>query len=109
SMLRSIETGVNRGVIYRCSFDSGFFSGGGNGHGNDDQGVGFKSDQQTSAWQETSKMGMDDVDGLQNTYVEDCYFAGIYLQTFDFDGNSRAVVRYCTFNNSGMTSHGADT
>jgi hypothetical protein len=108
-MLRSIQTSVNRGIIYRCSFDSGFYSGNGNGIGNDDQAIGFKNDQNTSAWTETSKMGMDDVDGLGNFYVEDCYFAGIYLQTMDFDGNARAAVRYCTFNNSAMSSHGADT
>ncbi|MEQ1849951.1 MAG: immunoglobulin domain-containing protein [Chthoniobacteraceae bacterium] len=108
-MLRSIETSVNRGIIYKCSFDSGFYSGNGNGIGNDDQAIGFKNDQNSSAWTEASKMGMNDLDGLGNFYVEDCYFAGIYLQTMDFDGNARAVVRYCIFNNSAMSSHGADT
>ena len=109
AMDRSIRTTANRGVIYRCSFDSGFYSGRGDGHGNDDQAIGFKSDHETYSWEQPSKMGMDDIDGLGNFYVEDCYFAGIYLQTMDFDGNSRAVIRYCTFNNSAMSSHGADT
>jgi hypothetical protein len=31
------------------------------------------------------------------------------VQALDFSDSSRAVIRHCTFNNSGMTSHGLDT
>ena len=41
-------------------------------------------------------MGSRDTTGLNNFYVEDCYFAG--AQCFDFDDNSRTVVRRCLFN-----------
>ena len=45
--------------------------------------------------------------GLSNFYVEDTHFAG--AQAFDFDDNSRTVVRHCLFNNSNVASHGAET
>lgn len=97
---RAVDIVTKHGIIYACSFDSMF--------GQDDSAIGFLSADDTS-WSTASTMGADDITGENNFYVEDCRFAAVYLQAFDFDGNSRAVVRYNVFDNSGGTSHGSDT
>jgi Pectate lyase superfamily protein len=60
-------------------------------------------------WTSNDTMGMVDSNGTTNTYVEDCTFNEMTLQALDFDDNSRVVIRHCTFNNSGFTSHGLDS
>ena len=61
------------------------------------------------SWTTNDTMGMADTNGTANTYVENCTFNEMKWQALDLDDNSRVVVRYCTFNNSGLTSHGLDT
>jgi hypothetical protein len=60
-------------------------------------------------WTTNDTMGMADTNGTANTYVEDCTFNEMPLQALDLDDNSRVVIRYCTFNNSGIASHGLET
>jgi len=60
-------------------------------------------------WMSNDTMGMVDSNGTANTYVEDCVFNEMQVGALDFSDNSRVVVRHCTFNNSGFSSHGLDT
>ncbi|QFZ53352.1 fibronectin type III domain-containing protein [Oceanihabitans sp. IOP_32] len=59
------------------------------------------------SWSTPSSMGMDDVDGLQNIYIEDNLF--INCSSYDSDDGSRIVFRHNVLNNAIMASHGADT
>jgi hypothetical protein len=105
------RSSTNRGVIYRCSFDSQFQSiVGHNGLGWNDIGIGFINfSDSTGSWSSNSTMGASDTTGLNNFYVEDCYFAAMPIQAMDAGASARVVVRHCIFDNSGFTSHGADT
>jgi hypothetical protein len=95
----SIEWLTNGGVIWDCKFASNYnFAG----------GIQFKYPN-NAAWTTPSTMGMADVNGTANTYVEDCSFTGMYLGCMDFDDDSRTVIRHCTMDNSAITSHGQDT
>lgn len=101
---RAILVYVNRGIIYRCSFDGGLEAG-------VPQlvhtGITLKMDEGNPSWTTPDTMGARDATGLNNFYVEDCYFAG--AQAFDLDDNSRTVIRHCVFNNSNVGTHGAET
>ena len=93
----------NGGVIWNCTFNCSNlnFDGG---------GIQLKnSDTSDPSWSTPDTMGVADSNGSRNTYIEDCTFNYLIDQCLDFDDNSRTVVRHCTFNNSGCTSHGADT
>jgi hypothetical protein len=61
-----------------------------------------------TSWTTASTMGTADTTGTANLYVENCDFDA-WLNAGDMDDNARVVVRYCTFNNAGYGSHGADT
>jgi PKD repeat protein len=102
---------ASRGIIYRCSFDSGFYSGTGTtgNDGNNVECLQFKNPQNTGSWSTPATLGTADTGGTNNFYVEDCYFAGIYLQCMDFDDNSRTVIRNNVFDQSAITSHGLET
>jgi hypothetical protein len=93
---------VTRGLIHSCSFVRYVFSWA-------PLNLHCKSGYRTpSAWTEPSYWGALDTTGEYNMYIEDCDFhAGV--NATDFDDNSRAVVRYCTFNYSAIGTHGADT
>lgn len=93
--------GGHRGLIWDCSFVSWPF-----GRAGTFLKVAEHAD--TGDWTSASTMGAADSTGLNNLYVEDCDFHAIINAT-DFDGNSRAVVRYSLFNNAGAGSHGADS
>lgn len=102
---RGIMVYVNRGIVYRCSFDGGLEAG-------VPQfvhtGITIKlGDEGNRSWSTPDTMGAKDATGLNNFYVEDTYFAG--AQAFDLDDNSRTVVRRCVFNNSNVATHGAET
>lgn len=56
-------------------------------------------------WATASTMGTLDTGGLTNLYVEDCTFQNT-RNSFDFDTNSRVVVRYSHFDCSNATHHG---
>jgi len=93
---------VNGGLIYNCSFTG---SGGYN-----DQAVKIKSQADDGGqWYSPDTLGTRDTSGERNVYVENCTFTNLLLQCFDFDGFARIVVRNSTFNDSAITSHGADT
>jgi hypothetical protein len=96
---------ANGGVMWNCSFSD---------HGNNDEGINFKiqgsgSPPASAEWSDHNYLGARDSTGLKNTYIEDVTFNNMTLQALDLDDNSRVVVRYCTFNNSGISSHGCDT
>lgn len=99
-MLRSVEMATNRGVIFRNRFHSQL---------QDDGAIGCKAPGLLSSWLTPHSMGTADLDGRSNLYIEDNYFDRVFLQALDFDDNSRVVLRHNTFDNSALTSHGADT
>lgn len=99
AVVYSIEWLTNGGVIWNCKFSSNYnFAG----------GIQFKYGD-NSTWTTPSTMGMADVNGTANTYVEDCTFTGMFLGCTDFDDDSRTVIRHCTIDNSALYSHGQDT
>lgn len=104
-----IRADYSRGLIYRVYWDTGFRWLEGANNIIPGYGLTVKDDSNPYAWLEESKMGMDDTDGRQNFYAEDCFFAGLVTETFDADGSARLVVRRSVFDSSGLTSHGADT
>lgn len=106
---RSVYFQDNKGICYRCSFDTGFLCNELNGTGNLDEALVFKNVGLTGSWSANSTMGQLDTGGTNNAYVEQCYLAGMFLQGIDPDDNSRVVLRNLTMDNSGLTSHGSDT
>ncbi|PYX53910.1 MAG: hypothetical protein DMG76_23705 [Acidobacteria bacterium] len=99
---RMVEWETNGGLISHCDFTST--------QRQDTSGIAFKAVGIPATWTAPSTIGAaGDPDGNKNTYLEDCTFKDVFLQALDFDDNSRTVVRHCTFDNSGTTSHGADT
>jgi hypothetical protein len=103
---RAIQVMNNRGLVFRCSFDGGLDAGVPVLH---HTGITLKwlGGEASQSWTSPDTMGSKDTTGLNNFYVENCYSAG--AQCFDFDDNSRTVVRHCVFNNSNLGSHGAET
>src|ERR1700730_15416597 len=95
---------TNGGVIWNCRFSSQDI---------DCVGVYCKdalgSTQPGDPWQTLSTMGTADASGLANTYIENCTFTDMFLQSINLDDNSRTVVRYNTFDNSAIGSHGQET
>lgn len=97
NVFRSINWGATGGVIWNCKFWSHQF----------DQGaIQFKH---TRSWSTPPTMGTADTNGAINVYVENCTFTDIFLDCLDFDDYARTVVRYNTFTNSAMVTHGDDT
>lgn len=96
-----IRSSTNHAVVWDCSFDSSPFSLAA-------LAVAVKNDSATDAWTNLSYMGAADTGGSHNFYFEDCDFHA-WLNATDFDGNSRAVMRHCLFNNAAVGTHGADT
>ena len=104
-LLEMIRFAVNGGVIWNWTF-----------YDNDqnEEAINFKNASGgangiSPDWTSDDTMGMVDSNGTTNTYVEDCTFNEMALQALDFDDNSRVVIRHCTFNNSGFSSHGLDS
>ena len=60
-------------------------------------------------WQSADTMGAADTNETLNSYVENCTWNNVSLSSFDLGPNSRTVLRYNTFSNSGGSSHGQDT
>jgi hypothetical protein len=106
----SIRTTSNKGIVYKNSFDNGLCSSTALGCTlSVSQAVSLKAPTRTDAWVSPSYMGMNDIGGVNNFYIEDNYFAGFWQSDMDFDDNSRSVTRHNIFDNSAMGSHGADT
>ena len=95
-----IHTDSNRGLIYKCSFDSSPFS-------MAPLAIHHKG-APASSWTSRSTMGMADTGGINNLYIEDCDFHA-WANACDIDDSGRAVWRYNVMNNSGFGTHGADT
>jgi hypothetical protein len=107
---RSIETMTNRGVVYKNSFDNGLCSSAALGCSvTVTQAIGLPAHSLTTSWTTPSTMGMNDVGGVNNFYIEDNYFAGFWQSSMDCDDNSRSVIRHNVFDNTALGSHGADT
>ncbi|MEP6994244.1 MAG: IPT/TIG domain-containing protein [Acidobacteriota bacterium] len=98
----AIYVSSNRGLVWNCSFDDVFSQAAG--------AFQFKWEFSYGdvSWSTDSTMGDADTNGATNFYVEDCDFHA-YLNAFDVDSNGRVVVRHSLLDNSGMSSHGADT
>ncbi len=99
--LDCIQSSSNQGVVWNCSFAAFPFS-------REQLAIHLKNDQATDAWTSASTMGMADISGTNNFYIEDCNFHA-WLNCTDFDDNAKVVMRHCVFNNAGVGTHGADT
>jgi hypothetical protein len=101
STAAAIYAATNQAVIWNCSFDDTF-----------SQSSAIQPKAQASiavtSWSRNSTMGMADVNGATNMYIEDCDFHG-YSDAVDFDDGTRAVFRHNVLDNSAFSSHGADT
>lgn len=107
--INAIRMETNRGVIWRNSMTSA-------GHttatGADVSFVQCKPEQGVElglSWTTPDTMGTRDTTGESNIYVEDNTLTRVIYQAFDPDGNCRIVIRYNTFDNSALSSHGPDT
>ena len=63
----------------------------------------------TNSWKTVSTLGMNDLTGESNLYIEDNYFKTVAAAAIDVDDYCRGVIRHNTFDNSAIGSHGADT
>ncbi|MGZ3744852.1 MAG: hypothetical protein ACXWRA_13745 [Pseudobdellovibrionaceae bacterium] len=101
--------GTNGGVIYRNTFvstrpySSNGFS--------DDSGFQHKmqEDLANADWNTPDTMGTRDTYGKRNVYLEDNSFINMSTQNTDFDDGARVVLRFNTFTNAVMNSHGLDS
>lgn len=110
SMGGGILSDVNRGVVYRNSFNATLCSASFVGCDLQVNGaVGVKNIYLESSWTTPSTMGDDDTSGTSNFYVEDNYFLAFWQALGVTDGAGRAVIRHNIFDNSVLGSHGADT
>ena len=100
--LAAIFAATNQVLVWNCSFDDTFSQGA--------AAFQFKMENQAASqsWSTVSTMGMADTNGATNFYVEDCDFHA-FMNAADFDSNSRVVFRRNILDNSGLSSHGADT
>lgn len=106
----AIKTSSNKGIVYLSSFDNGLCADNSLGCSiSVAQAIGLKAPTRTDAWTSPSTMGMDDIGGVNNFYIEDNYFAGFWQSDMDFDDDSKSVTRHNIFDNSALGSHGADT
>jgi hypothetical protein len=98
----AIYAETNQGLVWNCSFDDTFSQAA--------AAITLKWEDANGApsWTTNSTMGADDTNGATNFYIEDCDFHA-YLVAADPDSNSRIVFRHNVFDNSGLSSHGADT
>jgi hypothetical protein len=98
----AIYAATNQGLVWNCSFDDTFSQA--------SAALTFKWEDSSgaSSWTTNSTMGADDINGATNFYVEDCDFHA-YLVAADPDSSARMVFRHNVFDNSGLSSHGADT
>lgn len=106
---RIIHLNLVGGLIgWYLYFDTGFNYAAAVNNNTPGYGIAFKTSSGNS-WTTASTMGAADTTGLNNAYFEQCYFAGLTGEAFDFDDNDRSVIRYCVFDNAAGVSHGADT
>jgi len=99
--LAAIHAATNQALVWNCSFDDTFSLAAAAFTVKREDTVGNLS------WSTNSTMGADDTNGATNFYVEDCDFHAVGVA--DPDSNARMVFRHNVFDNSGLSSHGADT
>jgi hypothetical protein len=99
--LAAIHAATNQALVWNCSFDDTFSLAAAAITVKREDTVGNLS------WTTNSTMGADDTNGATNFYVEDCDFHAVGVA--DPDSNARMVFRHNVFDNSGLSSHGADT
>jgi hypothetical protein len=90
---------TNGGVMYRNTFRGNL----------DDSGIQHKIGNDSQSWSTPDTMGVLDIDGKRNLYVEDNVFEGMANAATDFDDASRVVFRYNTLRSSSFNSHGFAT
>ena len=95
-----------QGVIWNCSIDAGAF--GLNSGGISQFGKAPNYPLGIASWTSPSTWGNLDTTGTNNFYVEDCDFHAMLNATSN-DNGGRFVMRYCSFDNTGIGSHGADS
>jgi hypothetical protein len=100
TMVYTVSWGTNGGVIWNCTFDSLFTFA---------TGIEFEYINGTSAWATPSTMGMADINGTANTYVEDCTFLNGWIAGMDFADNAKTVIRNNTFKDTAIYCHGQDS
>jgi hypothetical protein len=98
--LEGIRMQTNRGVIWSNVV---------NANNTDHWFVECKPFSLVSSWSTTSTMGAADLTGQSNVYVEDNTITAMPFKAIDADDNCRIVIRHNIFDNSAMSSHGADT
>jgi hypothetical protein len=96
----AIRMNTNKGVIHSITA---------NNHKGIQEIVQCKPEQVYNSWRAPSTMGAADTTGESNVYIEDSTFTLSLHQAIDWDDNCRIVIRHNTFDNSSITSHGADT
>ena len=104
----AIRMNTNRGVIASNTFTTPWQ---GSGQYRTVEALQMKCEGgcNSTGWGAGSTLGMLDTSGEVNMYFENNTINEHNTEAIDFDGSSRTVVRYNTFNQSAITSHGTDT
>lgn len=97
----------NRGVVWNCRA-TGDVTFGSNCFNNASFLRHKVSSLGIAGWKTPPKYGMDDLNGDENLYVEDCVLNRM-LEGVDCDDNGRTVIRHSSIINSGIIAHGVDT
>jgi hypothetical protein len=96
----SIDCGTNGIIIWNCDFIAGSGMG---GVTMVDKSFSYE------AYNRPLTLGTKDLDGLHNTYIEDCTFLNGSLAITNFDSNSRMVFRHNFCQDSALNSHGQES
>lgn len=96
-----IDSDTNQIVIWHISADASPFS-------TAAQFFRIKGAPLSNGWNAASTMGTADTTGLNNAYVEDSD-VHTFLNSTDFDDDTRAVWRYILEDDASMTTHGSDS
>jgi len=89
---------IGGAVISKCDFQ-------GSGQYND-QAVKHKLASDSQSWSTASTLGMKDINGDKNLYMEDCTGSDCPQGFIDIDDASRIVIRNNILNNCEISSHG---
>ena len=88
----------NGAVLWNNTFESLNASASVGGSGSGSGVIRIDAMGATNSWSTASTMGMADVNGTANVYIEDNIFNNVFLSAIDCDNNARTVIRYNTFN-----------
>ncbi len=109
---RVLVTPANRGLIYRCSFDSAGATVDNRPNGSPLITMQNRYDNDptsNNSWLTPHTMGTADTTGLNNIYIEDCDIHWFNLAGTDIGDRGRIVIRYNLWNHSSVNSHGSDS